>query len=206
MYRRHRHDWPDLWLAIDDLVTLLDGEHPPAELPRPAAAGAPAKRAVSPPGTLSASRRACASSSLVRFHGRYSPELMPERSGSDGGTPAVRARMLLERRHRFETMCSRLAELAERTQRLDALLDELHRTHQLDAVLVELVQTQRLDALDVLATALVNQSDRLEAVVIDADDADDFDAWMADLVESTDQVGEVIAQLQRHIAPPPVEP
>jgi hypothetical protein len=33
MYRRHRHDWPDLWLAIDDLVTLLDGEDPPAALP-----------------------------------------------------------------------------------------------------------------------------------------------------------------------------
>jgi hypothetical protein len=126
---------------------------------------------------------------------------MPERSGSDGETPAVRVRKLLERGNRFETMCSRLAELVERTQRLDAVLDELHRTHQLDAVLDELARIQRLDALDVLATALMNQTDRLEAVVIDADDADGFDAWMADLSESTDQVGEVIAQLQRHIPP-----
>jgi hypothetical protein len=32
-YRQQRHDWPDLWLAIDDLITLLDEEDPPAELP-----------------------------------------------------------------------------------------------------------------------------------------------------------------------------
>lgn len=131
---------------------------------------------------------------------------MCERSGSDGETPAVRARKLQERSNRFDTMCSRLADLAERTQRLDALLDELHRTNQLDTVLAELAHTDRLDALDILATALVNQTDRLESVVIDADDTEDFDAWMADLLASTDQIGEVSAHLQRHLAPPPREP
>jgi hypothetical protein len=30
---RHRQEWPELWEAVDDMVALLDEDHPPRPLP-----------------------------------------------------------------------------------------------------------------------------------------------------------------------------
>lgn len=30
---RYRHEWPELWEAVDDMVALLDEDHPPQPLP-----------------------------------------------------------------------------------------------------------------------------------------------------------------------------
>lgn len=31
---RYRQEWPELWEAVDDMVALLDEDHPPQPLPR----------------------------------------------------------------------------------------------------------------------------------------------------------------------------